>query len=121
MHILIDRPPLGVNPGAKAYFLQHVLHDWSDAKAHAILSNTVAAMSPTSRLIVIDGLMPARNASHAQAVLDLSMFSYGGFSRTQAQWENLFAGAGLEMVSVRVLKGMPTMNISVLEARKVDC
>jgi SAM-dependent methyltransferase len=47
-----------VPEGADAYLLKHVIHDWDDAKATAILVNCRRAMKPGARLLIAEGVYP---------------------------------------------------------------
>lgn len=40
--------------GAEVYFLRHVIHDWPDAEAIEILSHLAAAMTPFSKLLIVE-------------------------------------------------------------------
>lgn len=44
--------------GAAAYRLRYIAHDWSNERARKILANVVVAMSPESKLIVLDAVLP---------------------------------------------------------------
>ena len=43
-----------VPPGADAYILSHVIHDWNEDHCLTILRNCRAAMTPTSRLLIVE-------------------------------------------------------------------
>ena len=49
-----------VPTGGDAYLLARILHDWDDAAALKILDRCRAAMTPGSRLLVVDALLPER-------------------------------------------------------------
>jgi hypothetical protein len=54
-------------PGGDAYILARVLFNWNDEQALAILRKCHRAMPPQSKLIVVDGLMPAPGSSSPHA------------------------------------------------------
>ena len=51
-----------VPPGADAYLLSHVIHDWNEDQCLTILRNCRAAMTPTSRLLIIELVLREGNA-----------------------------------------------------------
>src|SRR5262249_13036772 len=46
--------------GGDAYLLKHVIHDWDDEHATAILKNCGRAMGPSGRLLIVEGIYPLR-------------------------------------------------------------
>ena len=58
VHNFFDPQPV---KGADVYLLRYICHDYSDKYAAKILANIVTAMGPRSRIIVIDGIIPAPN------------------------------------------------------------
>ncbi|CAG8940048.1 unnamed protein product [Penicillium salamii] len=86
--------------GSRAYFMHAVLHDWPDDKARELLANTRDAMTKGySKLFVYDIVLPSTGASIAQTTMDVQMMSLLSASeRTQANWNNLLASAGLKIV-----------------------
>jgi len=48
--------------GADVYLLRFICHDYSDKDAARILESLVPAMGPNSRIILMDGVMPAVNS-----------------------------------------------------------
>ena len=105
-----------VPPGADAYLLSRVLHDWHDADARRILTTCRAAMPAGARLLVVDAIVPERVHDGPEAVrMDLHMLIlFGARERTEAQFAGLLAGAGLHLRRV-VATGSPA-GLSVLEA-----
>jgi SAM-dependent methyltransferase len=108
----------GVPGGADGYVLKHVLHDWDDARAAAILSSCRRAMARTATLLIVERVMPekAEQGQAAEAyLLDLEMLvnTPGGRERTEAEFRALLAAAGFTMTRV-----VPTTaTVSVVEAR----
>jgi hypothetical protein len=87
-----------VPTGGNAYILQHILHDWDDEDCLKILRACRAAMDPTTRLLVIENILPVdREPSARLAMLDLHMMAVlGGRERTQLDYEALLTSADFE-------------------------
>jgi orsellinic acid C2-O-methyltransferase len=97
-----------VPAGCDAYVLKHIVHDWSDEKATAILATCRNAMGPDARLILVERIMPARaeESPAARSVFmgDMQMLVLlGGRERTTEEFEALFQAAGL-----RLSRAIPT-------------
>lgn len=94
-----------------AYLLRHVLHDWDDDEAVAILKNCRDAMRPGGRVLVVETVIPSGNEPCFGKWLDLMMLVVGGRERTNEQYAELFSAAGLRLTSV-----FPTAHeVSVIE------
>ncbi|KAI4591940.1 hypothetical protein KJ359_012071 [Pestalotiopsis sp. 9143b] len=85
---------------ARAYYFRRIFHDWSDPMAVRILSNTVAAMGPKSRVLIADIMMPQTKAPWYMAVQDLNMMVIGGIERTEEQWRSLLTKANLSLTKI---------------------
>ncbi len=97
-----------------AYLLRHVIHDWEDREAIAILGNCRDAMRPGGRVLVVESVIPSGNEPCFGKWLDLMMLVVGGRERTREQYEELFSAAGLRLTRV-----VPTDHeVSVLEAER---
>lgn len=84
--------------GAKIYFMRHVLHDWPDAEAEAILKRTAEAMDKASVLLIDEKVLPDVGTSTAAAGLDLvMMMTYSAQERTLRNWNALLGRAGLRL------------------------
>lgn len=89
-----------VPPGADAYVLANILHDWGDDECVRILRVVRAAMPDTSRLWVLEKVLDAipprtdREATdlHLQDLHMLVLF--GAAERTQGEYAGLLAEAG---------------------------
>jgi ubiquinone/menaquinone biosynthesis C-methylase UbiE len=102
-----------VPPGADAYLLSRVLHDWDDDQAAAILGNCRRAMRIDARLLVIERLVPSGDVSHESKFMDLNMLVIaGGRERTEPEFRALLERSGLQLD--RVINTGAT--VSVLEA-----
>jgi len=103
-------------PAADAYVMRHIIHDWDDDDAIAILSNCRKAMNPNGRILLVETVIPPMDEPCFGKWLDLMMLLVGGRERTQEQYQQLFEKAGLELNRI-----VPTAHeISVIEAVLAD-
>ena len=102
-----------VPAGGDAYILSHIIHDWSEDQCLTILGNCRKAMKPTSRLLIVEMVLPPGNAMHPGKLLDMIMLAVpGGTERTEAEYGALLAKAGFKLSRV-----VPTASpVSVVEA-----
>ena len=86
---------------ADAYIMKYVLHDWEDERALAILRNCRKAMSEGGRVLAVDNVVAPGDAPHWGKMLDINMMVLGGgMERTEEEFRDLFARAGLRLVRV---------------------
>jgi O-methyltransferase domain/Dimerisation domain len=88
-----------VPPGGDCYLLRLILHDWDDADALRILESVRHAMAPSSRLLVIDHVLPARADASPDSRLalnmDIHMFVlFGGRERTEDEMRQMLESTG---------------------------
>ena len=97
------------------YLLKHVLHDWDDEKAALILARVRSAIGGRS-LLVLEHIVPPGNAFPVTKETDMLMLTLlAGKERTEAEFRNLLAGTGFELI-----RTAPTASLlNVLEARPV--
>jgi SAM-dependent methyltransferase len=105
-----------VPDGGDAYLLKHVIHDWSDERALAILKNCHRAMGPNARLLIVEGVYPRRIdqslESRGAAANDINMLvNTGGRQRSEAEFRSLYEAAGIKLTRI-----VPTQaRVSVIE------
>lgn len=86
---------------AKFYYLRHILHDWRNKDSIRILQNLVPALSPESRIVIDEVVLPDINVPWQCAFMDLTMSSsLGGCERSQDEWDSLLSRAGLQIEEV---------------------
>lgn len=104
-----------VAPGADAYLLRHIIHDWDDAKALTILRHIHQAMKADGKLLLVESVIPPGNEPSFGKLLDLTMMVVpGGAERTEVEYRKLYEAAGF-----RLTKIVPTRaEVSVIEGRK---
>jgi hypothetical protein len=99
-----------VPPGGDAYLFKGVVHNWPDDRAVTMLRHCRQAMSPDSRLLLVEWVVPAGNTFHPSKFLDLSMlFVYGGRERTEAEFRVLLSRAGLRLS--RIVDSSSTLRV----------
>ena len=107
-----------VPTGGAAYLMSRVIHDWNDAQAREILGNCRRAMAATSRLLLVERILPdqidASPVTRALAVSDLNMLVMtGGQERTRAAYAALLETTGFRLTSVSATQTA----LSVIEAQ----
>jgi len=97
--------------------LKHILHDWDDATAVRVLVNCRDALSDKGRVLVCEMVIAPGPERLAALALDVEMLvGAGGRERTEAEFSELFAAAGLRLEQVI---RTPTP-IRLLEALRAD-
>jgi hypothetical protein len=105
-----------VPAGGDAYIMKHIIHDWDDERAAAILRNIRAAMGEArGRVILLEGVIAPGNAPDFGKVMDIEMLALpGGRERTADEFKGLFARSGFTLASIT-----PTRSpVCVIEARR---
>jgi len=107
-----------VPPGADAYMLKHVIHDWDDERATAILRCCREAMTADGTLLIVEGVYPQRIDqsldSKGAAANDVNMLvCTGGRQRSEEEFRVLYDAAGFRLTRV-----VPTFaRVAVVEGR----
>lgn len=110
---------VSVPEGGDLYLLKHVIHDWDDERAVAILRACRKAMRPEARLQLFECVLPERASEGAPEayLLDLEMLvmTPGGRERTAAEFAELLSDAGFALIEIA-----PTRSpLRVIEARPI--
>jgi hypothetical protein len=109
-----------VPAGGDAYMLKHVIHDWDDDRAAAILRNCHRAMGAQGKLLIAEGVYPPRIGPSAEswgaAANDVNMLvNTGGRQRSEIEFRSLYETAGFKLTRI-----VPTMaRVSVIEGVRV--
>ncbi|MGI5183695.1 methyltransferase [Dactylosporangium sp. CA-152071] len=113
-----------VPPGADAYLLKHILHDWDDDASARILRNCRDAVAADGKILVLTSVVPAQDevtdpmARRVLAMSDMEMMAFhSGRERTLEEFEALFGKSGLRLGAVVTVPEHP--NFHVLEALPV--
>ncbi len=103
-------------PPADLLILKTVLHDWSDAKCAVILDRCRQAMSPGSRLLIVDRVID-EPVEVLSLFYDLHMLvQIGGRERTATEFRTLLQNAGLQMQRIIVPTESPMFPLRLVEA-----
>lgn len=106
-----------VPAGAGAYVVKRVLMDWGDEQAAGILRNCAGALPEDGKVLVVEMLLPPGNEPSPGKPFDVLMLLNqppGARIRTEAEFRELFAAAGLRLTRViptaspnSILEGAP--------------
>jgi hypothetical protein len=88
--------------GARVYFMHNVLHDWPDSVAAIILRKLAVSMEKGySRVLIHESLVSNEKPLARVTVSDITMMAcLAAAERTEEQWSELVASAGLKMVKI---------------------
>jgi len=101
-------------PAADIYLLSFILHDWNDEEAARILQTVRRSAAVDSRLLVVEGVMPADDTPHPIKLADLTMLGgTSGRERTAEEFTALLAAGGFRLDRI-VPRPSP---FSIIEAR----
>lgn len=105
-----------VPEGLDAYLFKHVIHDWDDTDAVAILKVCRRAMPAHARLLIVEGIYPRRIEASLEAqgatANDVNMLvCTGGRQRSEAEFRELLEAASFQLT--RILPA--SMNACVIE------
>jgi O-methyltransferase domain len=99
-----------VPPGADAYIMKRIIHDWSDDHSAKILSACRAGVPEGGRLLVVDSVVPADMSFSPIKFMDLIMMTFsGGKERTEEEFRKLFAASGWRLN--RIIPTASTLSI----------
>lgn len=102
-------------PGADAYFLKLILHDWNDEECVAILRSLRQAARADARLFIVERVVRGPAVADFAKLYDIHMLCWGtGRERTAEQYGELLQAAGWHLH--RQLD-VPPGHIDILEAR----
>jgi len=106
-----------VPEGGDAYILKHIIHDWDDERAIAILKQCHKVMPANGKILVAEQVIPPGNQPFRGKFLDLHMLAVlpGGRERTEAEYRALFEKAGFKLTRI-----VPTQDdMSLIEGIRV--
>lgn len=105
-----------VPPGADAYLMRHIIHDWTDEQCTQILRLIHQVIPPQGKLLVLESVIRPGNEFDFAKLLDLNMLLIpGGKERTEEEFRSLLAAGGFRLTRI-----VPTpADLCVLEGVKV--
>ena len=77
-------------------------------------------MSPRSRLLIADAVVPDIGAPLFNALMDIGLITIGGGERTESEWRELLESAGLKLVSIQGPEVADSGRDSLIEAMLAD-
>lgn len=103
-----------VPAGGDVYILSHIIHDWSEDLCLKILGNCRQMINASTRLLIVEMVLPPGNTPHPGKMLDMMMLvGPGGLERTAEEYDELLSKADLRLTRV-----VPTTTpVSVVEAK----
>lgn len=100
--------------GAGAYLLAHIIHDWDDERALAILRVVRTAIPDDGRLLVVEAVLPGDDSPHFAKDLDIQLLcTHAGGERTEPEYTELLAEAGFRTESVTALAAGHSVVVAV--------
>jgi hypothetical protein len=103
-----------VPSGGDTYVLMFVIHNWDDQQAVKILQNCRQGMTETSKLLLVEMIMPEGNEPFVGKLIDLEslLTTPGGRERKENEYRDLLTKAGFEVARI-----IPTQTAnSIIEA-----
>ncbi|KAL3459299.1 S-adenosyl-L-methionine-dependent methyltransferase [Aspergillus heterothallicus] len=93
---------------ARAYSLHSILHDWSDEDGVRILQNLVPALKKDySRVLLNEIVVSEEKPTLAATNMDLMMLAHFAVrERTEREWREILAKAGLRIVKIWTYPGV---------------
>jgi SAM-dependent methyltransferase len=100
--------------GADAYVVKHVVHNWGDEQAIALLRRCAAGLRPGGHVLIVESILLPGNRRDGTPLLDLEMLVLcgAGRERSKPEFRTLLRRAGLKLVSTRDLAGMARLLIA---------
>lgn len=102
----------GVPPGADAYIMKGIIHDWNDEAALKILKNCRHAIHSDGRLLAVESVLTPSTDPRTALMDMLMMVLTSGRERTESEFRSLLQEAGFSIVQVIRAEG-----VSVIEGR----
>jgi len=105
-------------PIADNYVVKSIIHDWDESRAIAILQNCAKSMrGANGRIILLEQVIAAGNQPDSAKWIDMEMLTMaGGRERSEVEYSELLAKAGLRLVRV-VKSASPYSAIEAVKAR----
>ena len=103
-----------VPSGAGGYLLAHVIHNWNDEQALAILRAVRAAVPDDGRLLLVEAIIPDDDSPHLAKDLDIRLITIlPGGGRTEPEYARLLAGAGFRPEPAAALARIESVIVAI--------
>jgi hypothetical protein len=90
-----------ISVDADAYIFRNIIHDWNDAMAISILKSLRQATKPTSRIMLMEWVIPENSDFHFGKWTDMTMMTcVSGRERTKTDFETLFKETGFVLEEI---------------------
>ena len=85
--------------GCDAYIMKHIIHDWDDDRCTQILKVIGEQLPANGKVLVCEMVVSENSAPEMVKMLDIEMLMLtdGGMERTESEFRELFAKAGLRL------------------------
>ena len=101
-------------PGAGGYLLAHVIHNWNDEQALAILRAVRAAIPEDGQLLLVEAIIPDDDSPHLAKDLDIRLLTIlPGGERTESEYARLLATAGFRPEPASGLAGTDSVMMAI--------
>ena len=101
-------------PGAGGYLLAHVIHNWDDEQALAILRAVRAAIPDHGRLLLVEAIIPDDDSPHLAKDLDVRLITIlPGGGRTEPEYARLLTQAGFQPEPASDLAGTDSVMTAI--------
>jgi cyclopropane fatty-acyl-phospholipid synthase-like methyltransferase len=101
-------------PGADGYLLAHIIHNWDDEQALAILRAVRAAIPDDGRLLLVEAIIPDDDSPHLAKDLDIRLLTIvPGGERTESEYARLLATAGFRPEPASGLAGADSVMVAI--------
>jgi O-methyltransferase domain/Dimerisation domain len=106
-----------VPAGMDAYVLKRIVHDWPDAECVELLRHCRKGVNAGGKLLVVEQVILADEASVAAKLMDLEMMVLvGGKEREEAEFQRLLAEAGWQLTRI-----LPTQSaMFIIEGEPIE-
>jgi hypothetical protein len=101
-------------PGAGGYLLAHIIHNWNDEQALAILRSVRAAIRDDGRLLLVEAIIPDDDSPHLTKDLDIRLITIvPGGGRTESEYARLLAEAAFRPEPAAPLARVESVMVAV--------
>lgn len=103
--------------GGDAYIMRSILHDWDDEQAMLILNNCRKAIHKTSKLLILDYIVPSGNSPSPSKLSDIAMMALlGGAERTELEFKKILNATGFKIKRILSISDSFMQDMSIIEA-----